>query len=732
MEQRRDGESGLALWFDIVWKHKWLVVAFAVLVLTATTVFTRRQTRIYEATTQIVIDLNAPRYMPQSGAEVVSLGTGNSWNTTEFFETQYRIITSRMVAKMVVERLGLAYDTDFLGADRIEDAEARARFLEHVDPISVLTRRVSVEPVPDSHVVLIKARDHDPARAARVADAVARAYADQNVNRKVSAATEAVGWLKQQAESLKTDAAQAENELLEFKREHGILSASLGDKQNLLGLDLQDARRQLREARAEASRLKSELDQVRTLSAEEALTSVEAVLGNGLVQRLKEQLVEAQNQKSELLKRYLEKHPDVQTAERKIERVRKALQVEVAGIRRSLERKYKAALDTERAMARDAERLEEQARAMHGHELEYKRLEALVQSTKDLYNQMLFRLKEAQLQADSRANNVRVLDDALVPEAPVAPRLVLNLVVAAVLALVGGLGLVFLVEQLDSTVKSQEQLEREFGLTFLGIIPSVRSARSRAKGGRFEGPVKNPDRYVLENPHSTAAECVRTIRTNLMFMSPERELRSILVTSAGPREGKTSTCVNVGATMAMSGSRILLVDSDMRRPRLHKIFDMTNDRGLTNLVMDPERTIASVVKDSGIENMDVLCSGPLPPNPSELLHTKGFRATLDRLLAAYDRIIFDSPPVGAVTDAQILGQQIDGAIIVVRAGETTRVMLRKAARLLSDVNVNILGALLNHVDVSRRGYGRAYYQYYRQHGVYVDETPGDAESSPSA
>ena len=147
---------------------------------------------------------------------------------------------------------------------------------------------------------------------------------------------------------------------------------------------------------------------------------------------------------------------------------------------------------------------------------------------------------------------------------------------------------------------------------------------------------------------------------------------------------------------------------------------------------DPERTIASVVKDSGIENMDVLCSGPLPPNPSELLHTKGFRATLDRLLAAYDRIIFDSPPVGAVTDAQILGQQIDGAIIVVRAGETTRVMLRKAARLLSDVNVNILGALLNHVDVSRRGYGRAYYQYYRQHGVYVDDAPPDAESSPSA
>ncbi len=731
MEPKRDVEGGLALWFDVVWKHKWLVVAFAVVVLTATTVFTRRQTRIYEATTQIVIDLNAPRYMAASGAEVLSLGTGNSWNTTEFFETQYRIIKSRMVAKMVVDRLGLAYDTDFLRVDQIEDPEARARRLEKVDPVTMLVDRLAVDPVADSHVVLIKVRDHKPERAALIADAVGLAYADQNVNRKVSAAGEAVEWLRAQATALKLEVETAEHALLVFKQEHGILSASLADKQNLLGLDLQDARRQLREARMASSRLKAELDQVKNLSPEDAQSSVEAVLANGLIQRLKESLVSLQNERSELLKRYLEKHPDVQTADRKIERIRKALAAEVAGIRMSLTRNFRAVTEAEHAMGRDVERLETEARAMHGHELEYKRREAAVQSSKDLYAQMLLRLKEAQLQADSRANNVRVLDRALVPEAPVAPKVLLNLAVAAVLALVGGLGLVFLVEQLDSSVKSQEQLEHDFGLTFLGIIPSLRSARARSQNGRQGGHVKNPDRYVLDNPHSTAAECVRTIRTNLMFMSPERELRTIMITSAGPREGKTSTCVNIGATMAMSGSRILLIDSDLRRPRLHKIFDMTNDRGLTNLVMDPNCSVDSVTKISPVDGLHVLCSGPLPPNPSELLHTQGFRRTLDKLLEHYDRLIFDSPPVVAVTDAQILGQQVDGAILVVHAGQTTRDMLRKAARLLSDVNVNILGALLNNLDVSRRGYGRTYYQYYRQHGAYAAD-PEAIEQPPTA
>jgi capsular exopolysaccharide synthesis family protein len=382
----------------------------------------------------------------------------------------------------------------------------------------------------------------------------------------------------------------------------------------------------------------------------------------------------------------------------------------------------------EQKLASDAGAIQREMEALNAVELEYKRLEAAAQSRKDLNTQLMVRQKEAQLQAEARANNVRILDAALVPERPVSPRLFVNLSVALLIALFGGIGLALLIDSLDSSVKNQEQLEKEFGLTFLGLVPSMRPQR-RKKGNRFEptGPI-DPDRYVLDYPHSTAAECVRTVRTNLLFMAPERELRKLLITSAGPREGKTSTSVNIAATMAMSGNRVLLIDSDLRRPRIHRIFDLENNRGLSNLVLDPERDLATVAQPSGVENLDIMCSGPIPPNPAELLHTASFHRVVERLLERYDRIIFDSPPVCAVTDALILGNVCDGAVLVVRAGQTSREMVKKASRLLADVKVNILGALLNNVDVSRRGYGQYYYQEYRSTGYGADGRP--AEGTP--
>lgn len=718
--KERGGAAVVGAWFEILWKHKWLVISFAGLVIASTFVFTRRQPVIYEASTQIVIDLSAPRYL-SGGNEVVSLGIGNTWNTKEFYETQYRIIRSRMVAAKVVEKLGLDRDLDFLGVAKIEDPAERAQALEAADAVSRLAGRVRVDPVADSQVVFIKVRDQNPKRAKLLADEIATAYKNQNVQRKVSAAKDAVEWLTKQADQLVLDQKAAEEALLEYKRAENILGASLGDAQQLLGLELQDARKKLREARTTAESLRERNRQVKGMTPKAARNSLDEVLDNGLVQQLKAQLVELENTRDDLLKRYMERHPDVQVANRKIKRVEQALEreitAELAGVKRSIQRDFDSAHRGEQMAAADVADLEKRAREMHAKERRYTELAAAVSSKKALLEQMQLRLKEAQLQAESNANNVRILDTALVPTAPVSPRLTINLAVALLISLVGGFGLAFLVEQLDSSVKSQEQLEREFGLTFLGIIPSMRDAKGAV--------VRNPDRYVLENPNSTVAECARTVRTNLLFMAPERELRSMLVTSAGPREGKTSTVVNIGATMAYAGSKILLVDSDLRRPRLHKVFDMTNDRGLTNMILDPDVAIADVIQDSGVDGMDVMCSGPLPPNPAELLQTKGFRRTLARLLEQYDRVIFDSPPVVAVTDAQVLGMQLDGAMLVVRAGQTTRDMLANAKRLLSDVNVHVLGALLNNLDVTRRGYGQYYYRYYRQNAAYADtETTG--------
>ncbi len=728
-EKSPESWSGIGHYLAVVWKYKWVVLAFGALVVTATVVFTQRQPRIYEAVTNLMIDPNAPQYLPtSSGQEVSPLGTANTWNTREYFETQYRIIRSRSVAAMVVERLGLARDLDFLGVTRIEDPTEQAAALAIADPVSVLVSRTQVEAVEASNVVLVKVRDTDPARAAKLADALCHAYADANLDRKISFTGDAARWLATQVGDGRKEIDDAENALMAFKQKNGILTASLADKQNQLAARALDADRQLREARQETTRLSAALDQIKRLDAATVESSVDEVIANGLVQRLKEQMVSLQNERTELLKRYMEGHPDVKTADEKIARVREALTREVQGIQQSMERRLQTASMAEQKLASDAGAIQREMEALNAVELEYKRLEAAAQSRKDLNTQLMVRQKEAQLQAEARANNVRILDAALVPERPVSPRLFVNLSVALLIALFGGIGLALLIDSLDSSVKNQEQLEKEFGLTFLGLVPSMRPQR-RKKGNRFEptGPI-DPDRYVLDYPHSTAAECVRTVRTNLLFMAPERELRKLLITSAGPREGKTSTSVNIAATMAMSGNRVLLIDSDLRRPRIHRIFDLENNRGLSNLVLDPERDLATVAQPSGVENLDIMCSGPIPPNPAELLHTASFHRVVERLLERYDRIIFDSPPVCAVTDALILGNVCDGAVLVVRAGQTSREMVKKAHRLLADVKVNVLGALLNNVDVSRRGYGQYYYQEYRSTGYGADGRP--AEGTP--
>jgi len=735
-ENESNGETwnGLGHYLAVVWKYKWLVLAFGALIVTATVVFTQRQPRIYEAVTHLMIDPNAPQYLPTgSGQEVSPLGTANTWNTREYFETQYRIIRSRSVAAMVVERLGLARDLDFLGIREIEDPTEQAAALASADPISTLVGRLQVEPVESSNVVLVKVRDQNPERAARLADAISRAYGDANLDRKISFTGDAARWLTEQVNGGRKEIEAGEDELMQFKQKHGILTASLADKQNQLAARALDADSQLREARQETTRLSSALDQIKRLNAADAESSVDEVLANGLVQRLKEQLVSLQNERTGLAQRYLDGHPDVQTADQKITRVRDALTREVQGIKQSMERRLQTASSAEQKLAADAASIQREMQALNAAELEYKRLDAAIQSRKDLHTQLMVRQKEAQLQAEARANNVRILDAAMVPERPVSPRIFLNLSVALLVAFFAGIGLALLIDSLDSSVKNQEQLEKELGLTFLGLVPTIRPQRGK-KVNRFEptGPV-DPDRYVLDYPHSTAAECVRTVRTNLLFMAPERELRKLLITSAGPREGKTSTSVNIAATMAMSGSRVLLIDSDLRRPRIHRIFDLENNRGLSNLVLEPERDLATVAQPSGVENLDILCSGPIPPNPAELLHTASFHRVVERLLERYDRIIFDSPPVCAVTDALILGNVCDGAVLVVRAGETSREMVKKARRLLADVKVNILGALLNNVDVSKRGYGHYYYQDYRPTSYYPDEQrPAESGTGPQS
>jgi capsular exopolysaccharide synthesis family protein len=298
-------------------------------------------------------------------------------------------------------------------------------------------------------------------------------------------------------------------------------------------------------------------------------------------------------------------------------------------------------------------------------------------------------------------SNVRVLDRAEAPEKPTSPKPLRNLVLAVAIGLLAGIGLAFLVEALDTTITTREHIEERLAIPFLGIIPTIE--RDKSEHGT--------DLFVHEHPQSAAAECLRSIRANLLFMSPEKALRTILVTSSSPGEGKTTAAILLAEIMADAGHRVLLIDADMRRPRVHKVFRLAVESGLSSLILGDGR-LDSVTRATNIKNVDVLPVGPIPPNPTELIHTAAFKAILAAAAERYDRVIIDSPPAGVVADAVVISTQVDGTLFVLRAGETSRDAALRSVRALADVNARVFGAVLNALDIQRERYGRHYYYGY--------------------
>jgi polysaccharide biosynthesis transport protein len=329
-----------------------------------------------------------------------------------------------------------------------------------------------------------------------------------------------------------------------------------------------------------------------------------------------------------------------------------------------------------------------------------------------MYDLVMKRQKEADLTQMLPVNNVRRHEEAVVPAEPIRPRVRLNLMLALFVGLIFGVAGAFVVDHLDNSLKSQEQVEQLLGLPFLGIVPAIKDDKSG------ENPAAR-DQYILTHPRSSVAECCRTVRTNLMFMSPDQPARSILVTSTGPREGKSTTVINLAITMAQSDARTLIVDTDMRRPRLHKTFGLKGEGGISSLILGG-CSIEQAIQPSGIAKLDVLPCGPIPPNPAELLHTASFRKIVAELGRRYDRIIFDSPPVAAVSDALILTAITDGTVLVVNAGETTWPSALQAKRRIASVGGRIFGVVLNNVDLDDHR-SAEYYQYYYYRSPYAEE-----------
>jgi capsular exopolysaccharide synthesis family protein len=303
---------------------------------------------------------------------------------------------------------------------------------------------------------------------------------------------------------------------------------------------------------------------------------------------------------------------------------------------------------------------------------------------------------------------VVVEERAQQPLAPFRPDKQLNIILGIVFGLLSGVGLAFFLEYLDDTVKTKEELQRITDVPLFGVIPNIAARR---------GDSSKRDLYAYQQPKSTISEAFRGIRTAISYSSQKRENRVYLVTSAGPKEGKTTVAINVATVMAYSGTKTVIVDADLRKPRVHKSFELENVRGLTNLIIG-DASVEDVVQPTSIENLYVLPSGPIPPNPSELLGRERMIQILEELRGRYDRILLDTPPIGAVTDAAVLGRIVDSVILVVHAGKTRKKLIERGLEQLAQIDVDVSGIVLNNLKIGRKRYYPGYYHYYYYYSSY--------------
>jgi len=740
MHRPEAGGGNAAIW-QMVRKHWTTALVTALAVTLAVTFYTLGQKRIYQSAATLQFDPNPPRPLGQKVETVVDMGAGNYWDNHEYYETQYKIIQSMRVSLAVTSQLGLNHDAAFLSnappgtvlpaANASEEAAAAA-----------LRSRIRVEPVKESRLAVIKLEDADPDRAQRLLTALLDTYIAMNLDDVHASTSQASEWLHNQLDKLKVELESSEMSLHEYKEKKNILSVALDDQSNMLREEmkqLNDALTLVRTKREEVQARRDQLAKVRSddpnnLPASELLQST-------LLQDMRRKYEDAVRDRDGQLKGGKGKnHPDVKAAQGEVDAARDALLAEVRNIQAAVDSDLSILKRQEGGLAGLFAEAQKRAFDLNLLEIEYNRLRRSKENNERLYSLVLERAKESDLARMLRVNNIRIVDPPMRPGGPVRPQIPLNIGTGLFVGILLGIAAATGRAMLDRSVKTPDDLEREIGLSFLGLLPEIGDKAQlrgvyggkkpkRRLGGAALNEI-NTELIVHNFPMSGIAEASRTIRTNLLFMSPDQPFRRLLITSASPSEGKTTVACCIAIAMAQAGQKVALIDCDLRRPRVHRIFHKSSSVGLTTALL--EEDISEAIIETEVPNLSIIPAGPIPPNPAELFHSERFRAFLEQVEERFDRVIIDSPPVVAVTDAAVLSTLVDGVILVVRAFKTPKDLARHAIRALLDVGANITGTVLNSVNLNRSEYKYSHYYYYRKEGYYAEDPPASTGRRSSA
>ncbi|HWH58157.1 MAG TPA: polysaccharide biosynthesis tyrosine autokinase [Terriglobales bacterium] len=739
-------DSILRDYLRVLIKRIWVVLGTLAIIFGATLIASLRATPIYDAVGSIAINKPDPILANiQNGNNNVDYS-----DPTTDLDTEVRILKSDLLALQVISQLNLDKLPEF-GGNGIKSSSSLELTTDALQPDSARASallgafkgnlRVLLE--PNTRIIDIHYRSPNKELAARVVNAVANTYIEQNFKTRFESTMQASDWLSRQLVDLQMKVETSQEKLVKYQKEHQILG--IDDKQNITTEKLDELNKEL--TAAESARMEKEsvyrlaesgdTDSAASIAAGMANGEGKAfVATSGLLDKLQAQKADLKIQAAQLNTQFGPAYPKIAQLNNQLQEIDIQIQSEMKKATSRLRGDYLAALQREQMLSAALEQQKQQENKMNESAIEYSFLKRDFETNRTLYEGLLQKLKEAGVTAGLRSNNIREVDIARTPGSPAEPNIPRNLGFAFVLGLTSGVGLAFLLEGIDNTVRTPEQAQAISGLASLGMIPmgSKNSADNGSKRGLMVTGTKEPVELVTQSrPQSQMAESYRALRTSLLLTTLGAPPKTILITSALPREGKTTTSINTAVVLAQKGTRVLLIDADLRRPSIHKALGLGPRVGLSNVLTGGATLQQATVRSSVLPNLYILPAGTPPPNPAELMASAQMLDLLAELREQYDHVIVDTPPTLSVTDAVVLSTRVDAVVLVIRSAQTTKPALRRSRDILAQVNARVAGVLLNAVDLDSADY-YYYYEYQGKYGQrYYDENmDGSGESTAQA
>ena len=736
-ESDSDGLDLRELW-QVVLKRRWTIIVFAAIVVVAAVTATYLMTPIYRASLILQIDREDIKVTKIEDVAPTDASTGGQ----DYLQTQYELLKSRSLAQRVIEQMGLAdqpaeppppsmmqqvkawvvawlpgggVSQDAAATSEPSDAAADGYRMEGV--ISGFLGGLTIEPVRNSRLVRLHYNSPDPKLAAAILNNLAKSYINLNLERRFDATTYARNFLQERLQQVKAKLEESERELVELSRREEIISVD--QKESVITGNLTAASAALIEAGKQRMGAESVYRQMLGTRGQ-GLTQV---LESKIIQDLKQTKAKLEAEYQENLSTYKPAYPTMVQLRGQIKQVDAMINEEVGNIRAAITSNYEAAKAEEAMLRANLDKMKQEVLSLQGRSIPLNILRREADTNRQLYDGLLQRYKEVGVAAGVGTNNISVVDEAKVPAGPYKPSLRQNALLALVLGLLGGVGLAFLFEHLDDTFRRPEELERLLDLPLLGVIPKT--------------PLEPGDDRAIalvghDDPRSAFAEAYRSVRTALQFSTASGVPRLLTVTSAMTGEGKSTTALSLAIQFAQAGKQTLLIEADLRKPSIHRTLRLDNQTGLTNYLAGGEAQPVEITRPTHIPNLFAIPSGPLPPNPAELLSSARMVELLALAAGKFDQVIVDSPPLLGLADALIIGNLCEGTLLTIEMASTPRGYVQGAVKRLRGARVPLLGTILTKLEARAGAYGyyRSYYYYYHHSGYYGDTGGVEAKRLP--